>query len=58
MQNLIENERKRERILKHKGLLSRTSEEEANPDESRRVSRNDIHSPHLTVLSLRKIQLR
>ena len=57
MQNLIENERKRERILKHKGLLSRTSEEQVSPEE-RRVSRNDMHSPHLTELSLRKIQTR
>ncbi len=58
MQNLIENERKRERILKHKGLLSRTSEEVENAEENRRVSRSDLHSPHLTVLSLRKIQLK
>ena len=55
MDNLIENERKRERLLKLKGLLSSSSEEKV---DERRASRQSIHSPHLTALSLRKIQLK
>jgi len=57
MNNLIENEKKRERMLKLKGLLSKTAEETIEPPV--RVSpRRDVRSPHLTALSLRKITLR
>lgn len=56
MNNLIENEKKRERMLKLKGLLSKTTEEVEQPVKI--TPRRHVRSPHLTALSLRKITLR
>ena len=59
MQNLIENERKRERLLKMKGLLA-DSNEDSSSDEGQKSHKpcRHITSPHLTALSLRKITYR
>ena len=58
MQNLIDNERKRERLLKMKGLLADSNEDSSDEGKKSHKPYRQITSPHLTALSLRKITYR